>query len=259
MDTAHSMRRALRPVAIIAAAALAAACAGGSQRDPEADAAKLADINLKLGLGYLEEGDMNRAVDRLRRSINVQPTSDAHLALAVAYDRLGQDDAADIQFREALRLQPDLAAAHTNYGSFLCKGGRVEEAEQQFRQAVSIPGYPGADVAYTNAALCVMRHGAPERADGYFSKALEVNPQFSPALLGMAERAFDGKDFAAARGYLERYLNVAPPSPSSLWLGVRIEDALGNRRGVATYAEQLTQRFPSSPEARQVQSRARRP
>jgi type IV pilus assembly protein PilF len=248
----------MRLAAVTALTVQVAACAGSPPRDPESDAARLAEINLQLGVGYMEEGDPQRAVDRLRRSIDARPTGDAYLALAVVYERLGQPEAAETQFREALRLAPELPAAHTNYGSFLCKAGRVEEAEQHFQKAVTIPGYANAEVAYTNAAVCVGQHGAPERADEYLRKALEVNPRFSPALLALAERAMETGDAGAARGYLERYLDIAPPSPRSLSLGVRVEEALGNRQGAATYRQILSQRFPGAPETQQLEARARR-
>jgi type IV pilus assembly protein PilF len=244
-----------RLAAATLAACLTVSCGTSPPRDPEASAQRLAEINLQLGVAYMQEGNYPVALDRLRKAVSARPSSaDAHLAIAVLYDRLGQDDAADIHFRQALQLEPSLAAAHTNYGSFLCKRGQVAEAEQEFLKAATDPGYANPEVAYTNAGLCLSRHGAAEKAEEYFGLALERNSQFAPALLAMADRAFATGRYAPAKGYLERHLNVAPPSAASLWLGVRIERQLGNRAGEATYAQLLTSRFPDTQEARQLRT-----
>ena len=49
-----------------------------------------------------------------------------------------------------------------------------------------------------------------------------------------------------ARGYLQRYAEVARHSPRSLWLGVRIERELDDRDAEASYALQLEKNFPDS-------------
>jgi type IV pilus assembly protein PilF len=51
-----------------------------------------------------------------------------------------------------------------------------------------------------------------------------------------------------ARTFLNRYMQAAPPTPEVLWLGVRIERALGDRQSEATYVQQLRRLFPGAPE-----------
>ena len=159
----------------LAAAAALAGCAGGQTLDPETRAARLAQINLQLGIGYLQEGKTDIALDKLRRAVKADPDSpDAHLAVAVLYDRLGENEAAESHFRDALRLAPENASIATNFGNFLCRLDRVPEAEEQFRHAAENRGYETPEIAYTNAGLCMSRHGAPARAEEYLRQALSA-------------------------------------------------------------------------------------
>lgn len=249
----YRARRGPGFLSLLAALALVPACGVSPDRGPESDAARLAEINMQLGVAYLREGNYPLALDRLQKSVAAAPdAADTHLALAVLHERIGRDEVAEAEFQTALRLKPDLAEAHTNYGAFLCRADRVEEAEEHFRQAFENPLYQNREVALTNAGLCLARKGALEKADGYLRRALEVNPQFPPALLAMAELSYQDRDLEGTRSFLERYLGTSPPTPQSLWLGVRVERELGNRKAAASYAQILTTRFPDSAEARSL-------
>ena len=237
----------------LAAAAALAGCAGGQTLDPETRAARLAQINLQLGIGYLQEGKTDIALDKLRRAVKADPDSpDAHLAVAVLYDRLGENEAAESHFRDALRLAPENASIATNFGNFLCRLDRVPEAEEQFRHAAENRGYETPEIAYTNAGLCMSRRGAPARAEEYLRQALTARPSFPPALLALAELSLAQGRADAARGLLNRYHDATEPGAQSLALAVRIERALGDTRAAANYAGLLRSRLPDSAEAREV-------
>jgi type IV pilus assembly protein PilF len=237
-------------------AVLLAGCAGSPSRSPEATAEELAQLNLQLGIAYMQEGNFDLAVNRLRKAVTAQPqSSDAHLSLAVLYDRLGQDDAADLHYRETLRLQPDSPRAHVNYGSFLCRRDQVAEAEQHFQLAAQDRGYENPELALTNAGLCMRSSGDLAKAEDYLRRGLEVAPRLPAALLAMGEVQFDTGRHEPARAYLQRYEEVGPPTPGSLWLGYQVERQLGNGKAAATYARELTGRYPDSSEAGRLNAR----
>ncbi|MCG8324683.1 MAG: type IV pilus biogenesis/stability protein PilW, partial [Thiotrichales bacterium] len=54
----------------------------------------------------------------------------------------------------------------------------------------------------------------------------------------------------SARGYLQRYTGSNSHNAGSLWLGIQIERALGDRDAEASYALLLRNNFPDSREAR---------
>jgi len=55
-----------------------------------------------------------------------------------------------------------------------------------------------------------------------------------------------------ARAFLQRYLSTNPPSASILYLGVQIEEELGDEHARTEYSDQILRDFPKSPEARLV-------
>jgi type IV pilus assembly protein PilF len=245
--------RGLPPAGLLAATLLGAALVSGCATAPPEGTSQdeLKELHLQLGVGYMREEQYERSLDRLERALEIDPDyAEAHNALALLHERLGQHAEAERHFLEALRLDPQYSAARTNYGSFLCSRGRTEEGEEQFLTAAANPLYARRDLAWTNAGLCMLRHGAPGKAEEYLRRGLEENPRMPVALLQMARLSFEGGRALAARGYLQRYGEVGPPTPASLLLGYRVETALGDRDAAASYALSLRARFPDSSEVR---------
>ena len=79
------------------------------------------------------------------------------------------------------------------------------------------------------------------------------------ALLSLAEVSFDSADYAAARSYFIRFSqgNTSPLTSENLWLAVRIERKMGDRKAEERYAAELRQRFPDARETQMMlQSRS---
>jgi type IV pilus assembly protein PilF len=55
-----------------------------------------------------------------------------------------------------------------------------------------------------------------------------------------------------ARAFLQRYHERNKTSASTLYLGVQVEEALGDDRASSDYANQLLREFPNSLEARRI-------
>lgn len=251
---AFPMQRTLHRLLLLAgAAALLSACQTGPVREPTAAVAQdvdpLAKSYTQLGLGYMREGELELAWRRLHRALEVEPNySAAHNGMGVLYERLKQPSKAEEHYQRAVTLNPTDSSAQTNYGSFLCRQGRVEEAEQRFLQALKNSLYATPEIAYANAGVCLQGDGQPEKAERYLRQALEINPRLSPALYSMAEIKLAAGSPLHARAYFQRYLEVGEQTPRALWLGIRIERQLGDREAVSSYSTRLRTRFPDAEE-----------
>lgn len=237
----------LLPVAILCLAL--AACATSGQ--PTGIKARIAaQSNTQLGVEYIKQKNYELAKDRLQKALEEEPNyALAHQVIAILYDRIGDSAQAEKHYRIALRLAPDDAESHNNYGQFLCSHERYEEADREYLIAAKNPYYKTPQVALLNAGMCMMaRHDAPA-AEKYFRLALDKAPDFAAALYKMAELKFNEKNYLMARAWLERFQEVAEQTPQSLWLGVRTESALGDSKGSDNYALQLRGKFPQSDEA----------
>ncbi|MGD9600449.1 MAG: type IV pilus biogenesis/stability protein PilW [Gammaproteobacteria bacterium] len=245
------MRRA-RVVGLMALLLFAGCQSSPSQKrgvDTAEERRKLAEINTQLALAYMRDGDNELAMRKLEKAIEADPKSvGAHTAMALLHARLGQTDEAERSYRSALSLDPQNAAALNNYGQFLCQQKRYDEGLAKFQDAVKNPLNRTPESALTNAGLCAQQSGDLAGAEQHFRAALQRVPTLTPALLAMAQLSLEQQNHLQARGYYQRYLAVGPQNPRTLWLGIRIEHALEDRDAEASYALQLKNRFPDSPE-----------
>jgi type IV pilus assembly protein PilF len=241
------MKTRILPVCIICLAL--AACATGVS--PSATKERIAaQSNTQLGVEYIRQKNYELARDRLEKAIKEEPDyALAHQVIAILYDRIGDSKQAEKHYRIALRLAPDDAEGHNNYGQFLCSHERYEEADREYLVAANNPYYKTPQVALLNAGMCMMSRHDAAAAEKYYRLALDKDPQFAPALYKMAELEFNAKNYLLARAWLQRFQEVAEQTPQSLWLGVRTESALGDHEGSSNYALQLRGKFPQSDEA----------
>jgi type IV pilus assembly protein PilF len=90
-------------------------------------------------------------------------------------------------------------------------------------------------------------------AEKYFRQALEMDPEYPPALLQMSMLNYSRGNYLSARAYLQRYQENGQDTPESLWLGIRTEYALDDHQAWGNYALTLRNKFPNSPQAAELQ------
>jgi type IV pilus assembly protein PilF len=211
-----------------------------------------ARIHTELGVSYYESGRLAVALEELNEAIRADKTyAPAWNARALVHMELGEWGPAESDFKQALRVDPNNSDSKNNYGLFLCQRNRPKEGMRYFLEAVKNPLYNTPDVAYKNAGLCARQAGELQAAEQYFQRAVRINPSQPQSLYNLAELAYGRSDVQAAKGYLDRYMRVAPaPGPEQLWLGVQVERAFGDRNAMLAYGNQLRRRFPGSPETK---------
>ena len=211
---------------------------------------QVAEANLNIAVEYLRRGNYEGALERLKRAQEADPkNSTIYSMFGLVYQRLGDAPQAEKYFRRSLELQGEHPESLNNYGQFLCQQGRADEAEKLFLKAAHDPLYQSPEVALTNAGLCAQRGGDIARATGYFNAALTANPGAPAALLALSEIEFGSEKYPEAHTLFERYLKVAPQTPRSLWLGIRIADKMGDKNTKASYSLLLRNKYPDSVEA----------
>ncbi|KAF0190369.1 MAG: type IV pilus assembly protein PilF [Gammaproteobacteria bacterium] len=225
-----------------------AGCAGTSKRDGHESAA---EINAKLGLAYLQQGNAELAIEKLKKALEQDSKlASAHHYIAEAYRQSGEYDNAREHFKRALSLSSHDGAMYNNYGVFLCDAGDFKEADRAFLQAVKVHAYKEQADAYENAGLCALREPDLKRAEQRFRAALKLRPQQARSLLQMTEISLTDKSYLEARAFLQRYEAAAPHTARSLWLGVQIERELGNRDDATKYGNLLGEQYPDAEETR---------
>ncbi len=210
-------------------------------------------LNTQLAAAYLQRGRPEIALDNISKALALAPNdSQANNVMALLQWRLKQNDAAHKYFRRALKSQPKNSEARNNYGAFLCERGEVDKAVKQFELALADPLYTTPAQANLNAGLCLMKKPAPVVAESYFREVLKLDPKRKAALYQMAKISYDSGRTYSARGFIQRFFEIANDTPESLLLAVKIEGKLHAKDAEASYALRLRGKFPDSPETQEL-------
>jgi len=231
------------------------ACSSSQPSDPNAktDARKAAESNTQLGLEYMNRGQLEVSMGKLKKAINDDPNyAPAHTVMAVLYERLGEQEFAGKHYYKAVQADASDGDVNNNYGVFLCKTGKEKEAIPYFMKALDDPFYISPVVALANAGSCSMNSGKLEDADNYLRRALKYDPRFPDALLSLASLNYQQQNYLGSRAFLQRYEAAAQQTEKSLFLGYEIETALRDNKTARQYLSLLNSKFPESREAQKA-------
>lgn len=247
--------RILKTLLAVSLLATLAACASSSDMK-EDDRRKAAETNTALGRQYMDRGQYEVALDKLKRAVAYdREYAPAHTMLAVLYETIGETDDAEREFRLAVRYDPKDGDVNNNLGAFLCRQGKGGEADPYFQVAMKDPFYSTPAIALANAGSCALNLGELDKAEAYLRQSLKYDQRMPETLLPLAEVSYLKKAYLQARAFLQRYEAVAPANEESLRLGYLIESALGDQRSAERYQMELRENYPNAapPRARSEQ------
>lgn len=233
--------------AIVVAGMLAAlgACTSAPSPRSNVQASQAAQTHTQLAVGYLRQGRVEVAQEKIEQAIALDPRyAEAYSVAGFIYEQIGDMKGARRHYARAVKLAPENGDVLNNYGQFLCKMGEQEKAQSLFADAVTKPYYKTPEVALTNAGACAMKENDLEAAEEFFRRSLRARADNPDALFYMADLKLRQGDAFRARAFLQRHESVSPPSPEALMLGMRIEAALQDAEAEAAYREQLESLFP---------------
>ncbi len=234
---------------IIALCLLLAACVSTRSDTAQVDEDRALESHVLLALKYIQDKNRESARHHLRRAFEIDRRSaDATFAMAMLYQLEAEPELAEEHFQKALRIDKNHTRTRNNYGVFLYERERYEEAYEQFEKA-------SADLDYNNRAQAMMNQGRAalkldmvEKAQSLFEHANQLNANLPSLKYELAQLNYQQRDYAAARRYLDAYESIAPPTPATLLLGIKIERIFENSDKEASYALLLKNRFPYSQE-----------
>jgi type IV pilus assembly protein PilF len=236
-------------IGLVTVVLLLGGCTSNKSRFAEQEKGDPAEVNTQLAIEYMREGMYEASMEKFKKALKQNPNLQvAHASLAILYERLGENKLAEKHYRKAYNLNRKDPLTLNNYGQFLCRDGRLKEADKMFMAAVRDPLYRHPETVYTNAGICAHMRPDPVLADTYFRKALQANPKYPPALREMVKSSFAEEKYLATRAYLTRLQDVTTLTPEYLWIGVRAENALGDKNAVSSYALVLKNQYPESDE-----------
>jgi tetratricopeptide (TPR) repeat protein len=158
-----------------------------------------------------QRGQHDEAIALLDRALELVPNHPIyHATLGWAYSALGLLPDAEIHWKEAVRLNPDLADVRNNLGVVLYLQGKLDEAVAQYREAARLqpdnanvrknldtvlaaqahpekaepiraPTPTQLAEAHNNLGAALIPRGRNKRAAHHFDEALRLNPELAEA------------------------------------------------------------------------------
>lgn len=219
---------------------------GTERKDKKAEAL---DTYVKLGLGYLRDGNRDGARLHLQKALETDSRSGgAHNGMALLYQMEKEDELAEQHFKKALQYEPDLTSARNNYAVFLMRHDRYQESYEHLQRAATDLNYQRRSRVHLTLGQAAKRLGREDEAMEAWEKAINLNPKMAPAHLELAGEYLNRGQLALAKQHLDRYDELAGPRAEALWLGIRLAAAFENNDGVASKALALKKMFPYSQE-----------
>lgn len=195
----------------------------------QSDPTEMAEARIALGLGYLENGSMIKARENLEKALQHAPDYyRSQLSMAHYYEAVGENDSARKMYRTALSKHPKNGNVLNNFGTFLCKQGEYDTADQYFRRAVEQPYYYLISASYENAGLCALKAGKTDNAREYLKRAIDHDPNRLLSILQLTKMEIEAGDYTPARLRLMDLNQRYGYQKASLKLLIELEKRAGN-------------------------------
>lgn len=244
------MRTSARQVSRSAGSLLAALLLLAACDDPEE---RLAE-HYERGMALLEEEDYPRANLEFRNALRID---DRHAPSRFEVGRLLERDGelrrALNNFRAAAELDPTHLDARKRLVRLMLLGGGSEQALSYSAQAVELA--PRDPEALSLRATALLRNGRTEEALRVAETAIELDPSDSAAHLVRIVERYDRGDAAGALSELDAVLAESPEDRALNLMKLRILSETGDRRGLGAHLARLVEIYPEERSFRQARAR----
>jgi TolB-like protein/Flp pilus assembly protein TadD len=149
------------------------------------------------------------AKEAAAKALHLDPTlAEAHASMAYVLNYYDWDrSGAEQEFKDALELDPNDAAAHHAYGRFLASTGRVDEARAELNRAQELD--PLSLIIQSNAGMIAYFARQYEDAIRQLQKVLELDPKFPVPYWGMAMCLEQQKKYPEALAQFEKGIELS--------------------------------------------------
>ena len=177
-----------------------------------------------LAMAQLNLGETDKAIDAYKTSIRLNPDlAEPHVDLAKLYFTEGRYKEAELEYADAVRIEPS-SANHYSLGQAYLFQDRYAEAEAEFQEVRRVE--PESPYSAYGLGLAYSRQGQYEKAIDLFEEATELDRDFHDAYAEMgyayadlgrmddAEKVFEflEKEAPDLADTLSRYMyKVGPP------------------------------------------------
>ena len=213
------------------------------ERDPYLEQAWLFLGRVLERTGKLDEAEASFKKGLAARSDD----ADLHGALGHLLARLGRQEEAISQLREAIRLSPNQRSElHVSLGGVLAEIGRLEEARREYDKVLAMdPSHPG---ARNNMAIALYRSGKVDEAVALLQEVIAEFPRHADAHNNLAAIAVDQGKWQDAVNHSRQTLELNKGIVEA-WnnLGIGLEETGEQDEARSAYEKALAHRNGARP------------
>jgi len=159
------------------------------------------------GVQAYDEGEIGQALGHWLDAVQLDADDAAtHSNLGVGLHNKGDLDAAIEHYNAALRIDPDLGAAHNNLGVALQAKSELEAAIEQYNAALRIE--PDHAMAHNNLGAALAAKGELDAAIEHYNAAIRINPKSARYHDNLARVLAEKKAATAAVAALARAIEL---------------------------------------------------
>lgn len=221
------------------------------KKDPE----KAVKVRTQLAAEHIRTGDLDAAKRALDQALETEPRdSAANMMMGVLLQQEGSKismEKADGYFKRAISSDSKNAQARNNYGTYLFVTERYNDAIEQLSIAGAALGYDQRYKALENLGRVYLKVGKVDDAEQAFKQALQVNRDSIVALVELSEIFYLQQKNAQASQLYEQYVRLVGQNNQgarALWIGLRIARTNQDQLGMQVLVNQLRALFPDSKE-----------
>ena len=127
------------------------------------------------------KGDLERATAGYRKSIECQPTAEAHTFLGWTYSFQNRLPEATAECLKAIAIDPDFGNPYNDIGVYLMQQDRLDEAVPWLERAKGARRYEPRHFPYLNLGRIHLKQGKWQEALREFEGAVRLAPQDAEA------------------------------------------------------------------------------
>jgi Tfp pilus assembly protein PilF len=149
--------------------------------DGDAEAKRRATQLWQEGCRYQMAGELERAIETYKRSIETWPTAEAHTFLGWTYSHQNRLDDATAECLKAIEVDPDFGNPYNDIGVYLMQQDRLEEAVPWLEKAKRAPRYEPRQFPFMNLGRIYLKQAKWWESLREFEGAVRVAPQDAEA------------------------------------------------------------------------------
>ena len=200
------------------------------------------------GNHLLNAADARGAAAAYRKALDLIPADpQLHYNLALALDRLSDQQGERQELKRALQLKPDLAVAHNQLGLLAMQRGEQLAAEQEFKAALAM-NQKNAE-ALSNLGVLYTQLGKDSDAANLFHQANETDPSYSQAYVNLGLLLARQGEFSEAENELQAAVQVDPKNAGAYTALGMVETKTGRSADAVAMFRKVVELESSSSDA----------